>query len=213
MHKDRYFPKSISLLTLVLGLLVGVLTACASSGQAAPTAQAPTSLPAQEPASTAIPTPAALSEDLLKNTSFTLPDIGEVRLKDGHFEQKYGEGATQVNRVDLQKEAVGDLNNDGVADAAVILAVNTGGTGVFIYLVVLTNQDGIPVQAVTKKLGDRVQVQTLAIQDEQIQMNSLGFGPDDPMCCPSQQATRTYAYANGDLKLLNESSVTATPHG
>jgi len=199
-------------LTLVLVFLAGVLTACASSSQAASTAQAPTSLPAQEPISTLIPIQAAWSDDLLKNTSYTLPDIGEVRLKDGHFEQKYGEGATQVNQVDLQKEAVGDLNYDGAPDAAVILAVNTGGTGVFIYLVVLTNQDGKPVQAVAQTLGDRVQVQTLAIQDEQIQMNSLGFGPDDPMCCPSQQVTQTYQFENGDLKLLNESSVTATPH-
>jgi hypothetical protein len=147
----------------------------------------------------------------MKNASYTLPDIGEVQLKDGHYEQKYGEGATQVHLVDLQQIGLGDLNNDGIEDAAVVLALNSGGTGVFKFLIIMLNEGGDPRQASSSFLGDRVQINTLDIAQDQIPLNFLGFGPNDSMCCPSQVTIRTYALQDGNLKPLNESSVTATP--
>ena len=42
--------------------------------------------------------------------------------------------------------AFGDLNGDGKADAAVILAENGGGSGTFESLIVMVNQAGAPHQ-------------------------------------------------------------------
>jgi len=203
--------KSISLVALVFIVLATALAACSTSSEPGPNAQATALSPTQEPTGTAVPSPVAFSENELKNARYTLPDIGEVQLKDGHFEQKYGEGATQLNQVDFQDMALGDLNEDGAPDAAVILAVNTGGSGVFIYLAAVLNQGGNPVQAAVEQLGDRVQINALDISQGQIELNFLGFGPNDPMCCPSQVTNRTYVLQNGGLKMVSESSATATP--
>ena len=127
MNQNNFSYKSLVLLTLVIILMTVTLGACGASSKALPASQETSGTPTGEPASTTIPNPGAFNENMLKNASYSLPDIGEVQLKDGHFEQKYGEGATQVNQVDFNKMAVGDLNNDGIPDAAVILAVNTGG--------------------------------------------------------------------------------------
>jgi hypothetical protein len=95
LHSNSSY-RSLSLLTLVIILATVALGACAASGEAVPASQGSSSLPTEEPASTASPSPATFNENMLKNASYSLPDIGEVQLKDGHFEQKYGEGATQV---------------------------------------------------------------------------------------------------------------------
>lgn len=211
MRKNNFSFKIMNLVALVFAVFGTTLAACSTSSEPAPGVQATSLPPTQEPVGTAVPSPVAFSEDELKNASYTLPDIGGVQLKDGHFEQKYGEGATQVNQFDFQQMAVGDLNEDGAPDAVVILAVNTGGTGVFIYMAVLLNQGGKPVQAAIEQLGDRVQVNALEISQGQIELNFLGFGPNDPMCCPSQVTDRIYTLQNGGLKVASESNATATP--
>ena len=211
MRKNNFSFKIMSLVALVFAVFGTTLAACSTSNGPAPSVQATTLPPTLEPVGTSVPSPVAFSEDELKNASYTLPDIGEVQLKDGHFEQKYGQGATQVNQVDFQQMAIGDLNKDGAPDVAVILAVNTGGSGVFIYMAVLLNQGGNPVQAAIEQLGDRVQVNALGISQGQIELNFLGFGPNDPMCCPSQITNRVYVLQNGGLKMVSESNATATP--
>jgi len=154
---------------------------------------------------------ANLTEAMLKNGKYELPDIKTVQLVDGKFESKYGEGASQVNRGELTRTALGDLNGDGAPDGVVILTVNTGGSGVFVYMLVVVNRNGSPQQVAAEKLGDRVNVQNLAVKEGQIVLDALGFAPGDPMCCPSQSVIRTYRLQGNALQVVSEAKPTVTP--
>jgi hypothetical protein len=60
-------------------------------------------------------------------------------------------------------------------------------------------------------LGDRVNVQNLAVKEGQIVLNALGFAPSDPMCCPSQSVIRTYRLQGNALQVVSEAKPTVTP--
>jgi len=95
--------------------------------------------------------------------------------------------------------AFGDLNGDGVDDAAVILIESSGGSGSFIYLAAVINEDGTPVNVATQFVGDREQVKAISIEDGEITLNMVTHGPDDPMCCPTQEVTKRYRLAGDQL--------------
>jgi hypothetical protein len=44
-----------------------------------------------------------------------------------------------------------------------------------------------------------VQVQSLTIADGQISVTMLTHGPDDPMCCPTQEVQQTYELQENKL--------------
>jgi hypothetical protein len=159
-------------------------------------------------------TPPGVDEAMLANLAYkleviaqTLPDSGGTAvLADGHFEQGYQDAAGGVS-VDLIRSAKSDLNGDGVEDGLALLAVNTGGSGTFIYLVAVINQDGNPEQTATLLLGDRVDIQSLEVKDGRVQAAILTHAPDDPLCCPSLQATREYRLENDKLVTPQQSQV------
>lgn len=133
-----------------------------------------------------------LTETVLNNTTYHIGELGTVRLTNGVFINQYGEGATQMHRVTLEKIAFGDLNGDGLDDAAVILAWQNGGSGTFKYLVAIQNSSGLPQQIDSILLGDRVQVSAMSIAAGSAALEELTHAPLDPMCCPSQQVKQSY---------------------
>lgn len=147
--------------------------------------------------------PAANTMDavVLRNMTYTttVSEAGTVTLSDGQYLKKTGEGATeQVSTMLTDKAAVGDLNS--VPSAAVVLATNTGGSGVFMELAVVQSVDGKPANVATTSLGDRVRVLSLAIENNQILVEMVTHGPDDPMCCPTQHVMAAYELQDGELK-------------
>lgn len=146
--------------------------------------------------STAIP---AFSADQLKDMRYQLDIIAEslpesdglVQLTGGVFEQLYPGSATGV-RVELLNSILGDLNGDGSEDAAAVLAVNTGGSGTFIYLVAIDNYGGQPRQVASTPLGDRVQVKSIDIQDGIIRLGMVVHSDTDPLCCPTLDKQENY---------------------
>ncbi len=146
---------------------------------------------------------------MLKNAHYELPDDGPIQLTGGKFEKTFGAGASQVIRVDLQRVVLGDLNGDGAQDAVVILAVNRGGSGTFVHMIVVANQNGAPRQRAVEMLGDRTPVRALAISNGQLKVDFLSHGPKDALCCPSQLTTRTYRLEGGTLKMISEIKTTA----
>jgi len=93
--------------------------------------------------------------------------------------------------------------------AAVVLAESGGGSGTFINLALIVDQDGAPVHVASAPLGDRVVVQELSIDNNQITLTMLTQGPDDPLCCPSQIVTQTYDLQGETLVLVDEMTETA----
>lgn len=134
--------------------------------------------------------PAELSAAALRNASFGLPYAKEpeVRLTEGVFRDTAQRVTTQM----LPEYAVGDLDGDGVPDAAIVLATNTGGSGVFHDLVAVVNAGGVPRSAATEPLGDRVVLEGVRIGDGEIRVELTSHGPGDPMCCPTLRGVRRF---------------------
>ena len=125
-----------------------------------------------------------------------------VTLDNGHFrgEAYVAGGASAPNVLLLDKpRARGDLNGDGRDEIAVLLAADLGGSGTFIYLAVLEQRGGQLVNLTTRLLGDRVRVDSLAIDSGRIEAAMREFGPDDPMCCPSQVGRHRWALQDDQL--------------
>ncbi len=166
-------------------------------------AEPPTAVPPTVPP---VSSPPSLTLDQLQNGIYLseLVPGGKVNLVNGRFEVTTGAGAAQkITAMLVEQIASGDLNGDGRLDAAVILATNTGGTGVFKDLHVVLNQAGQAVDAAAMLLGDRVQIKALNIQDDMIVVEMLTYGPKDGLCCPSVEVVQTYKLQGEALVLLS----------
>lgn len=130
----------------------------------------------------------------LQNAVYTIPNYGTITLTNGQYENT--EQRFRVSLINKQGLiAFGDVNGDGAEDAAVMLDVNSGGSGMFVYLTVVPNVGQVsqplkPLESVL--LGDRVTLNSLSIADQAITLNMVTQGPNDPMCCPTQEVTRLY---------------------
>jgi len=144
-----------------------------------------------------------LTADALKNATYQGIYNEPVTLADGKFKgEPFVEGGASRPTVTFIDEfnAFGDLNGDGTNDAAVLLAENSGGSGTFIYLAAVVNQSGTPVNVATQFLEDRAQPKSVAIESSQIIITMATHAAEDPMCCPSQEVTKTYRL-QGDMLL------------
>ena len=103
------------------------------------------------------PTPATADADLLDallaaklDLSTVGEELADIQLDGGVWEgEPYQEGATSRPMAHLYSDdtgqpmtALGDLNGDGVDELAAVLAVELGGSGTFMHLLVLTVEDG-----------------------------------------------------------------------
>lgn len=146
-----------------------------------------------------------LAEDDVANAVYRIDSIGEFRLNKGMFVHQYGEGMTQRFQVTLEKAALGDLDRDGREDAAVVLAVQSGGSGTFRYLIAMQNTGNETLQQDSLLLGDHVQIHDLAIAEGQVRLEMLQPTPNNPVCCPTQQVKQTFSVNQGKwVRLSNE---------
>ena len=148
----------------------------------------------------------ALTLDALKNAEYAsdLATAKKVKLTSGLYEEQLGPGASFKLNIRLTDQyAVGDLNGDGTADAAVILAANTGGSGVFVTLAAVANDSGKPQPIAYADLGDRTQVKSISIADGVIVMDLVTHAPSDPMCCPTQNETQKFKLQGEQLVNVN----------
>jgi len=151
-----------------------------------------------------------MTEEAVMNGSYSVRDGQQtVQLAGGKYEA--GQGADYMQVTLLPDIAYGDLNMDGVPDAAAILAENYGGSGTFLSLVPVLAKAGGAHPEKGASLGDRVQVKSLVAEDGVVKVTLLVQAPNDPQCCPSQPQTRIYAYRPGGfgLVLVSVSSQTA----
>jgi heat shock protein HslJ/uncharacterized lipoprotein YbaY len=195
-----------------LAAVVALATACGSQATASgPKATSPGATAAAVETSKTQEQRLQLTEETVRNGKYELPDIGTCQLQAGNYQEKYGEGATQVKKVGLVTVAFGDLDGDSVQDAAVVLWVNTGGSGTFMYLAPLLNKGGTIQQAGVQFLGDRVQITALAVETGKIRATILSQGSGAAMINPSQQSVQEYAVQGGKLLDLTPATATVVP--
>ncbi len=143
----------------------------------------------------------ALTQQQLKNAEYNseYTSSGKAMLVNGKYEEPAAPNSASKITVTYVTSASGDLNGDGAPDAAVILATNTGGTGTFMTLEAVLNQNGAAVPTATAQLGDRTKVKSVSIAGGVITVDAVIHGPKDPLCCPTRPATLKYKLENGQL--------------
>jgi hypothetical protein len=156
------------------------------------------------------------SEDkMLEQTTWTLDSFkdaeyqtewtpeGRVRLQAGEYRAPAAPGSASEIVVALTEHlVVGELN--GEPAAAIILYSSGGGSGTFYELHVMVERDSQPYDVAWIQLGDRVQINSLAIEGNEIVVDMITHGPDDPMCCPTKQVVQTYALQGETLVQTSE---------
>lgn len=172
-------------------MLIGVSTAVAPSAldAPAPAAQsAPAALAQGSPASTFI-------FDLGPNASV---EGGKVPLSNRTWKDPAEGGSTFTL---LPVHATGDLDGDGVADAAVVLQEATSGTGTFAYLFAIKTYASTPTQLGPPEwLGDRSVVERLSIDRKGIlSVRFLTHKDGDAECCPTLRITDRFRIDSGKL--------------
>jgi heat shock protein HslJ len=143
---------------------------------------------------------AGLSDEALRNMEYSseFTQSGVAPLTDGEYREQAAPGSATETIVTLTDYiARGQLN--GQEAAAVILVTDPGGSGTFYDLAVVVEQDGQPVNVATTLLGDRVQINALSIENNEIVVDMVTHGPEDPMCCPTQNVVQTYTLQGDQL--------------
>lgn len=143
-----------------------------------------------------------LTLEALKNAAYfsEWPADGVAQLVDGKYQEEYEEGgASKLFIVFTDMYAFGDLDGDGVEDAAVVLATSGGGSGLFMSLEAVINDGGTPHHVATAFLGDRVELKSISIESGVITVDMVTHGPDDPFCCPTLEVTQEYELQGDQL--------------
>ena len=152
-------------------------------------------------------TPAGeLTEDALRNATYQheFPKDGQAQLQDGTYEEAIEGSASKIHIAMMDLVAFGDLNGDGIWDAAVVLEANGGGSGTFRSLEAVINEDGAPVHVASALLGDRVKLEEIVIADQYIKVQMVTHGEGDGMCCPTLRVVQLYQLTEDGLELLHQ---------
>ena len=143
-----------------------------------------------------------LSLDILRNATYYSPDWGEFQLSNGIY---YRTPPTAQESPDIYTTHLldtilyGDINLDGFQDAVVFLSTQNGGTGHFVEMAAVLNLNGNPSNISTLSLGDRVVIESGAVQNGVITLNLRVQGPNDGLCCPSQLVTWNFHLDSGQV--------------
>lgn len=162
----------------------------------------------------AVPEPAAPAVDaetmdILSNLAYSNTALltDTIQLVNGVYTTTVVPDGATVASVELTDiAAAGELN--GQPSYAVILVSNGGGSGMFYDLAVVAEVEGAWTNVATTGLGDRVSINSLAIENNQVVVDMVTQGPDDPMCCPSQQVVVAYELQDGALVEVEPASAT-----
>lgn len=204
MNRKIFLPM-LALVLATMACLVQVTPTLPPVPTAVPSTDTP--LPPVPSATPVLPTVVPLTMDMLRNGTYYLPNYKRtVKLINGTYSE--GSGADQYSVKMLDTVAFGDLNNDGVADAVILLVENGGGTGEFESLVAVLNTNGAATQAGQALLGDRVQVRMMTITSGVVGLDMLVQGPNDPMCCPSQPEGQYYRMVGNAFWLMTLNTIT-----
>jgi hypothetical protein len=207
--EDFCMFKRISVFFLLLGLTAIACNVQVNVGNPTPTQTITeeTSASVETPTTTqsAPPVSSGLTVEKLMSGTYHAPyNDRTITLFNGSYSEGSGTMIYSVNM--LNNYAFGDLNGDGINDAAIILVENMGGTGQFVSLISVYDNGGMPLQKDAVELGDRVQVNSMDISSGVIHLDMIVHAPNDPLCCPSQSQKQSYWMISGNLWLMRVST-------
>ena len=142
-----------------------------------------------EPSQRPLPMDSPLTVEKLKNAEYFFLAKGPIKLINGTYTDKSTQRTISLDEV----MAYGDLNKDGVKDAAASLRVTLPNSGDITYLVTVINDQGNPKNISSEFVGPQVRVKAIAIKpDATIEAKIQQFRSGDPACCPSLELIRSY---------------------
>ena len=161
-------------------------------------------------------TPTSISEQVeeIRNAQYQLgatDNLQVVQLTNGKFEQGTPGSDDFMSVLATDFIALGDLDGDGEEEAAALISENYGGTGVFVFLAVYANVNGTWTFQTSTMVDDRPQLQALSIANQEIFLDAVIHGIDDPMCCPALRTTSHYRLVDNQLDRIDYT--TFTPDG
>ncbi len=204
MKMTRFLLNLVCLVGMVGCTLVAPTSPTIPTDQFPTSPQLPTVILVTQTSAVETPASPRLTVELLQNSTYTVPQYQRVvSLTNGQYEGGTGNDYLKVSL--LPQVALGDLNGDGTSDAAILLAENGGGSGTFVRLIVILDQNGSLVQVNSSQLiDDRPVIQSLNIQDARIILKGLIHGPNDTQVAPTLAVTQTYRFTQGYLWLVRQ---------
>lgn len=140
----------------------------------------------------------------VKNSSYKI-DEELFTLKNGTVSKELAPGSASKQTVSIFGEPVyGDLNKDGVKDAAVMLASNSGGSGTFYYAVLAIATGSSYTTTNSLLLGDRIAPQTVEIQDGRAIYNYAERRATDPMTTQPSMGKSLYIHYDATTGTIGE---------
>ena len=139
----------------------------------------------------------------ISNATYThsaLEEGEEITLRDGVYKYARPDGTKRIHATLLPEWTQGNVDSDGEDESVVILAVNTGGSGVFLDLVVIDWENGKPKKMLTLPLGDRPKVRDIEVKEEIIYLQLTIHAETDGLCCPTKEVTVRYRVNQGLIK-------------
>lgn len=203
---------------LVLCLILSIIgcTPASPSGTADPaslTSSPEVTVPSPLPP-TALPPLTGISPQQIRNAEYQLgfTDVPRtVLFTNGIFQQGAAGTADFMEIRVTDFIALGDINGDGVNEAAALISENYGGTGVFVFLALYVEQNGQPVFLTSVFIDDRPAVDGVRFENGEIFLHVTTHGAEDPFCCPTLRNERHYRLINNQLEMTDY--VTFTPDG
>lgn len=143
---------------------------------------------------------AGLTVGLLQNATYPSEfTVGkQVTLRDGRYDQRAALNDPFRPALITFVDAV-----IGTEYAAVVIASNTGGSGVFLSLHPVTSSAGAVTAGPGLFLGDRQRIEGFAIVDGRVRLALLTQGPGEPFCCPTQRETREFVRDANAFRLVS----------
>lgn len=161
---------------------------------------------------------AGFTIDLLKNSEYLSEwtASGTAPLTDGEYQESIMPGSATKIIVQLSDRMAFGYTSDGQPLAAIILITDPGGSGTFYHLSAVVERDGKPANIAQTLLGDRVKINSLAVEGDEIVVDMVTQGPDDPFCCPTQRVVQKYALKGDQLmptstKVFGEAGTAGIP--
>ena len=186
-------------LTLVLAACLGLCLAATACGEGYGT-ETSGSQPRQDAARQDQAT-----NNVTPTASATVPALSRDALRSAEYAAGFPTfGTLQRDRIGAQDPlAFGDLNGDGVDDAAVLLLLVNGNAG-HRYLAAVLNESGSPKHVSSAFLGLNIGIDSVTIADGVVTLQTKQLGPNDPNCCPTKEVVVTFRLTDNAWQLLAE---------
>lgn len=159
--------------------------------------------PESRQATTNAPTDVVLTWQKLCGAAYPLPEANGnlIQFTDGKFRGPMVPGSTEEIRFVIQERvARGDLDGDGVEDAALVMVKDPTGETPSFTLWAVINQGGAPDPRGYVLLGEKVQVGGMTIEGLKLYVDVVRPGPQDIQGIPTQRIKESYKLLGNRLE-------------